>query len=145
MKIKLIYLIASLAILLSACASADSISPDGTPLESTSLDGTSWELFAISKHRPIEGTNITLSFEDGLARGSSGCNTYGSAYQVNGDQIEFQEFESTLMDCVEPTGVMEQEIDYLDSLGYAQRFEIVDGQLLIHWSDHEAFTFIPVE
>jgi heat shock protein HslJ len=49
------------------------------------------------------------------------------------------------MDCVEPTGVMEQEIDYLDSLGYAQRFEIVDGQLLIHWSDHEAFTFIPVE
>jgi heat shock protein HslJ len=137
MKIKLIFLITIITIILSAC--------NFIPNASDPLDGTAWELFAISKHRPIEGATIILTFEDGLARGSGGCNTYGSAYQVNGSEIEFQEFESTLMDCGEPSGVMEQETEYLGSLGEAQRFEIQDSQLLIYWSEHEALTFIPVE
>jgi putative lipoprotein len=137
MRIKLISLIVLLTILLPACVNTDNTSDP--------LEGTNWELSAISKHRPIEESNITLSFEEGLARGSSGCNSYGGAYQVNGEQIEFQEFESTVMDCTEPHGVMEQEIDYLNTLGNAQRFEIQDGQLLIYWSAHEAFTFIPAE
>ena len=75
MKIKKFVLIVFAGILLSAC--------NASPTANNLLDGTSWELYAISKHRPIDGTTITLSFEDGLARGSSGCNTYGSAYQVN--------------------------------------------------------------
>jgi heat shock protein HslJ len=64
---------------------------------------------------------------------------------VNGKQIDFQEFEWTTMACLDPAGVMEQETEYLGSLGEAQRFEIQDGQLLIYWSEHEALTFIPVE
>ncbi len=137
MKDKLLLLTLLTVILLSAC-SAVALSADP-------LDGTSWELFAISKHLPLEGTTITISFEDGRASGSSGCNSYGGAYQVNGSKVKFQELESTVMACLEPSGVMEQETAYLQSLGKAQRFELTDGQLLIYWSEHEALTFVPVE
>ena len=134
MKLKSLTLIILLTILLSACGSIG-----GDP-----MDGTSWELYAISKHRPIEGSHITIAFEDGRATGSSGCNSYGAEYQVNGDRIEFGVFESTLMACLD-TAMMEQESTFMQMLGNAQRFEIVDGQLLIYWSGHEALTFVPTE
>ena len=136
MKINLVPLV-FLLILLSACSV--------TPVASESLNGTSWELYAISKHRPIEGTTLTIIFEDGRASGSAGCNSYGSMYQINGRKITFNEVSSTVMACLEPDGVMEQEQLFLQYLGKGQRFEIVDGQLQIYWSDHEALTFIPVD
>ncbi len=108
------------------------------------LNDTSWELAAIGKQSPLVGTTITLSFEDGLASGTSGCNSYGSAYQVNGDEIEFQEFEATLMACLD-TGVMEQETTYLGTLGEAQRFELTESQLQIFGSDDTALTFVPAQ
>jgi hypothetical protein len=51
MNIKLLSLITILTITLCAC-SESSIADD-------TLDNTSWELFAISKHRPVQGTIIT--------------------------------------------------------------------------------------
>ena len=135
MKIRMIS-IAFLLVLLSAC--------NVFPAVSSSLDGTSWELYAISKHRPIEGSNITLAFEDGQVSGSSGCNQFGGEYKVNGNQIEFGMLMSTLMACADPA-MMEQETLFLQFLGTAQRFKMVDGQLQIFWSDHEALTFVPAE
>ena len=135
MKHKLFVLISLAALFLSACGAS--------PLASDPLNGTSWELFAISKHSPLDGTTVTLSFEDGQARGSSGCNSYGGAYQLKGKEVKFQDLEATVMACLEPAGVMEQESTYLGSLGQAQRFELSDGQLLIYWSEHEALTFVP--
>ena len=132
MKLKTLTIITLLTILLSACGSMG-----GDPLE-----GTSWELFAIGKHPPIEGSHITITFEDGRVTGNSGCNSYGSEYQVNGNKIEFGIFESTLMACVD-TAMMEQESTFMQMLGKAQRFEMVDGQLQIFWSAHEALTFVP--
>jgi len=123
-----------IAIMLAACGGTG-----GDP-----LNNTSWELAAIGEQSPLAGTTITLSFEDGLAGGTSGCNSYGGAYQVNGDKIEFQEFEATLMACLD-TGVMEQETAYLGTLGEAQRFEMSEGQLQIYGSGGEALTFIPIE
>lgn len=136
MNTKIISLISLLAILLSACGAF--LNADDP------LDGTSWELVSFGEQLPIAGTTITLSFEDGLARGTSGCNSYGSAYQVNGEEIEFQEFESTVMDCLEPSGVMEQESAYLGALGEAQGFDMTEGQLKIFGSDGETLTFSPV-
>jgi len=48
------------------------------------------------------------------------------------------------MACSEPEGLMGQETIFLQFLGCAQRFEIVDGQLQIFWSDREALTFVPL-
>ena len=50
---------------------------------------------------------------------------------------------STLMACAD-TDMMEQESDFMQKLGQAQRVELVDGQLQIFWSEHEALTFVPV-
>ena len=135
MKINLVSLVFLLT-LLSACSAV--------PASNDSLDGTSWELYAISKHFPIEGSNITIAFEDGQVSGSSGCNRYSGEYKVSGKKIEFGMLASTLMACVD-TAMMEQETVFMQMLGDAQRFEIVDGQLQIYWSDHEALTFIPVQ
>ncbi len=133
-----IYLVsfAFLLIMLTACSAV--------PASIDSLDGTSWELYAISKHFPIEGSTITIAFEDGHVSGSAGCNSYSGEYQVDGKRIEFGMLASTLMACVDPA-MMEQETMFLQFLGNAQRFELVDGQLQIFWSDHEALTFVPVQ
>jgi len=119
--------------LLSACGMSD-------PFGNDPLDGTSWELVSISKHRPIEGSHITISFIDGQASGSSGCNHYGGGYKVNGDRIVFDAMAMTEMACAD-SDLMDQEFEYLQLLGNTQRFEIRDGQLLIYWSDHEMLTF----
>jgi len=110
------------------------------PFGNDPLDGTSWELVSISKHRPIEGSHITISFIDGQASGSSGCNHYGGGYKVNGDRIVFDAMAMTEMACAD-SDLMDQEFEYLQLLGNTQRFEIRDGQLLIYWSDHEMLTF----
>jgi heat shock protein HslJ len=134
MKIKILTLIILFTILLPACARADSVS----------LDGTSWELYAISKHRPIEGSTITIIFEDGQVSGHSGCNSYGGEYTITGNKIEIGMLMSTLMACAD-TDMMEQETEFMQMLGQAQRVELVDGQLQIFWSEHEALTFVPVK
>ena len=56
----------------------------------------------------VEGAGAGLTFnEDGTVSGSSGCNGLGGDYTVEGDQITFGEFVSTLMACDEP--IMAQE------------------------------------
>lgn len=132
MKFKIFTLIALFTILLTACASAESVS----------LNGTSWELYAISKQLPIEGSTITITFEDGQVSGHSGCNSYGGEYKITGNKIEIGMLMSTMMACAD-TGMMEQETDFMQKLGQAQRVELVDGQLQIFWSEHETLTFVP--
>ena len=106
------------------------------------LDGTSWELYAYRKSRPIEGSTLTIIFEDGQIHGSSGCNSYGGSYRVDGDKLAVSEIFAALMACPEPEGLMEQETTFLQFLGNAQRFEMADGRLQIFLSDREALTFI---
>ena len=132
MKLKTMTIISLFAFLLSSCGGMG-----GNP-----LNGTSWELTAISKHPPIEGSHITIAFEDGQVNGNSGCNSYGGEYQVSGNKIEIGMMMSTLMACADPA-MMEQESTFMQMLGEAQRFEIVDGQLQIFWSAPEALTFVP--
>ncbi len=136
MKFKIMLFVLTLfAILISACGTT-------TPFNSDALDGTSWELVAISKHPPIEESQISILFEEGRASGSSGCNRYGGGYEISGDKIVFDAMAMTEMACAD-SDLMAQETEYMDHLGNAQRFEIRDGQLLIYWSNHEALTFAP--
>ena len=126
MKLKTLTLITLTAILLSACNLAN-------PFASDPLKGTSWQLYAIGKTFPIEGSTITISFEDGHVSGSSGCNHYGGAYKVNKDKIEIGLLNTTLMACAD-SAMMDQESTFMRMLGNAQRFEIVDGQLQVFGS-----------
>jgi heat shock protein HslJ len=138
MKMTKIYCVALVCILvmLTGCTALPAVDP---------LDGTSWELYAYRKSRPTEGSTLTISFEGGQIHGLAGCNSYGGSYRLDREKIVFNEIFATLMACPEPDGLMEQETMFLQFLGEAQRFEIVDGQLQIFWSGHEALTFVPAK
>ena len=107
------------------------------------LDGTSWTLFAYRKSKPIEGTTATIEFTDGQISGSSGCNSYFGSYKIVADTIEITDVGATLMACLDPEGVMEQEQLFLEYLQDARRFTHNDEQLAIFQSENEALTFVP--
>jgi heat shock protein HslJ len=137
MKYVAVVALAGIAILaVAACQGADSAASDP-------LDGTSWVLMAYRKTSPISGTTITATFEDGQVRGSAGCNSYSGSYQVSGDTITVGAVAITEMACLEPEGVMEQELLFVEFLTDAQTFRLADGQLQTFRPDGEALTFVP--
>ena len=139
MKYVAVLALAGIVILaLAACQGADSAAGDP-------LDGTSWVLTAYRKTRPISGTTITATFEDDQVRGSAGCNSYGGSYQVSGDTITVGAIAITEMACLEPEGVMEQELLFVEFLTDARTFRLADGQLQILRSDGAALTFVPLD
>ena len=120
--------------LLSACAGV--LPGSGDP-----LDGTSWILKMYGGASLIPGTEITLAFEEGQVRGSSGCNTYGGSYQVDGDKITMSDLFMTEMACLDPAGVMDQELEYLELLRDAQAFQVDEGELVIEAAGDEVLIF----
>ncbi len=110
--------------------------PAGDP-----LDGTSWVLTTYGGAGLIPGTEITLAFEEGQVRGSSGCNTYGGSYEVDGDKITMSDLYMTEMACMEPEGVMDQELEYLELLRDALAFQIDEAELMIEAASDEVLAF----
>jgi heat shock protein HslJ len=97
--------------LLSVCLALAACSAQNGEEPSASLIG-SWKLTAFGPPSApipaVEGAEAGLTFnEDGTVTGSSGCNGLGGDYTVEGDQITFGEFVSTLMACDDP--IMSQE------------------------------------
>jgi heat shock protein HslJ len=126
--------VANTLIMLSACANWDSTDqPD--------LEGPTWVLTAINKNSPIEGTYPTLKFEGDQVSGIAGCNTYGGSYHFERDAITFSDLFNTEMYCMDPEGVMEQEQTYLELLGNAQRFELIESGLTILVDPEQTLTF----
>ena len=128
-------LITWVAILLVACGGTS-----GDP-----LNGTTWELYSIGKYSPIADSKTTIRFEGGQVSGLGGCNQYGGEYQTSGNTITLDKLYMTEMACMSPEGIMEQEQHFLQKLGDAKRFEIVNGRLQIYGSDGEALIFVPAK
>lgn len=100
------------------------------------LAGTRWELVNFNNGRdglvtPLADTRLTMEFgADGSLGGSSGCNTYMTAYRLNGGNITIDPPAGTQRVCTEPAGIMEQEVDFLTgALPSAATFRI-DGSTL---------------
>lgn len=95
------------ALTISACAAQNTEEPSAP----ASVLG-SWKLTAYGPANApvpaVEGVEAGLTFnEDGTVTGTSGCNGLGGDYSVEGDQITFGDFVSTLMACEDP--IMAQE------------------------------------
>ena len=106
--------------------------PETTPEEVPSLLGTEWVLALINNREPVQGAEVTLSFEENTAGGISGCNSYGGDYTTEaGGSISFSEMVQTLMLCTEPEGVMELEEEYIETLRLAQSYRLVNDRLEI--------------
>jgi heat shock protein HslJ/photosystem II stability/assembly factor-like uncharacterized protein len=100
------------------------------------LAGTSWLLASFgpvgAEQEVAAGSRVTLLFQaGGNAGGNAGCNSYGGAYEVDGETISFAEIASTLMACED--GIIELEGSYLAALQSAVSFRLEDGRLVISY------------
>jgi heat shock protein HslJ len=85
---------------------------------------------------PLPGTTITARFaDDGTLTGSSGCNTYQTAFTLGRGSIEIEPPAATQMACAEPEGVMNQEAAYLAALPTAVGYRVDGGSLALVSAD----------
>jgi heat shock protein HslJ len=150
MQTKHVLLMSSIFLLtvLSSCTAPVSPTVEGPSDQVGSeliLEGTSWDLFAVRKTTILEGTQFTLAFEGGQVNGNAGCNRYFGSYEIVGNQISFSGIGMTEMACLDPEGLMEQEIYLLAFLGDIMRYDLDERQLFLFRADGEALSFNAVQ
>lgn len=106
-------LLALAALALAACGSDDGGPPADDPGESTrppadsDLDGTEYLSTAMEGHELVDGTTISLSFDDGSLSANAGCNTMFGGYSVRDGVLLVETLAQTEMGC-EPA-LMDQD------------------------------------
>jgi heat shock protein HslJ len=94
------------------------------------LEGSAWQLVSLAGAPVVEGSTVTINFEEGNVGGSAGCNRYGGEYRVKGDALEIEALMTTLMACADDA-VTQQEGAYLAALGGACRYSLEETELRI--------------
>lgn len=92
----------------------------GDPMEL--LEGAEWQVDAIGGAGLVEGSKVTLAFEEGRVAGTAGCNRYFAAVTLGGEGLSFGPAGSTMMACPDP--LMQQERKFLDALARVDGFDI---------------------
>jgi heat shock protein HslJ len=119
------------------------------------LEGPTWSLLSIVAERWIdgepvpmpepvpvrEGSEITLTLEDGRASGSAGCNSYGASYTLDGVLLSLGEIAATEKACSTPERVMEQERRYLAALAGVTGYRMAGTQLWLSTEDGQSLAF----
>ncbi len=113
------------------------------------LEGTSWDVVNYNNGREavvgvLEGTEITLNFDETDLNGNAGCNNYFAGYAVKGKHIIVDPPGATMMFCEAPEGVMGQEAAYLAALESAATFRIEGDQLWLRTAE-DAIAVIAVK
>lgn len=125
-KVVYLALVVSLTVsLLVACRSGDEVN----------LDGTEWALTSLNGSSPIVGGNFTLVYSEGRVSGKSGCNSYFSDYTQDGESLSISVIGSTLMACIEPAGLMDQETEFQSVLTNVDSFSVEGDQLRLETPD----------
>jgi heat shock protein HslJ len=112
------------------------------PAQPASLEGTSWVLSSLPGKTLANGSPATISFAEGRASGSDGCNRFTMGFTTTGSQIQFpSQPAGTLMAC--PPGVQEQAQWFIQAVTAAQSWQVADGRLtLMDANGKELATFI---
>ena len=113
------------------------------------LEGTSWDVVNYNNGREavvgvLEGTEITLNFDETDLYGNAGCNNYFAGYAVKGKHILIDPPGATMMFCEAPEGAMAQEAAYLAALESAATFRIEGDQLWLRTAE-DAIAVIAVK
>ncbi len=113
---------------------APSIEPPPPEMQPSDLEGVTWRLVSFidrkgNQKSVLPDTNVTVEFESEQVRGNAGCNQYFASYQVDGERLSFSSAGMTEMFCTAPDGIMEQEVEYLSTLGRVVTYSVVDGRL----------------
>jgi len=108
----------------------------------TGLAGTSWDVIAYNNGKEavvslIIGTQITADFgEDETLTGNAGCNDYSAPYQADdAGNISIGPAVTTFMECSEPEGIMEQELQYLAALQTAATYRVEGDTMEMRTAD----------
>ncbi len=115
-----------------------STEPPGSQDEIT-LENTKWSLQSYGQPGHLSDiladTEITLELDsaEGTVRGLAGCNSYFGSYQLQGNHLSIPgPIAVTEMYCMEPTGIMDQEQEYLSILQLTAGYDIEGDQLQIN-------------
>jgi heat shock protein HslJ len=127
----------ALAALLAGCATVSRVA------DTPSLDGTAWVLSSLPGRELLEGATATLSFDEGRASGTDGCNRYALSYSTSGSSLTIDPRGiSTQMAC--PPEVMEQAGAFMAGLTSARGYRVEAGQLELLGGDGTLLaTFAP--
>lgn len=79
----------------------------------------------------IEGTEPTLTFTEAGMSVETGCNTGGSDWELDGDELTLGAVMLTLIACEDPPGLMDQEAAIRAGLESAARVEVTPTTLTI--------------
>jgi heat shock protein HslJ len=135
----MIQLIAILSIIiLSACG--------GNGSGEEQLEGTSWVLTTINGERPADHTRLTIKFEDGNIFGECGSKSYSGLYLIAGDAIRLGVLDYMKTGCGRGSIWIKQEfnfieLNFVDLLEAAERFEVGDDILAIFTDDGQTLAF----
>jgi heat shock protein HslJ len=144
-----ICLVAVAAFVLAGCGDdSDSTSTGGDTLNSPSDDtvelvGSSWSLASYDDGSAAAvpaapGALATIEFaSDEMLRGSTGCNQFGGAYLVDGDQLALTLGPMTQMACLDQP-LQAQETALIGLLPRVDRYTIANGQLMLADQDGAA-------
>jgi len=129
------------SLLFCACSSTNTSSADINEKPAT---GTMWYLKKIHMPSGVQeikaGSDVFLRFdtEKTSAGGKGGCNSYGSDYTINGDNISFKNIFSTKMFC---ENFQQQEDNFFKQLQQVNKYVIKDGQLLLYLNNELLLEF----
>lgn len=101
----------------AACTSGPASTPGATPPpaapaapSASDLDGHTYIVTGVTGHDLVEGSEISLRFEEGRLGISAGCNQMGGAYEVQDGALVVGPMMSTEMACDEPLMAQDQWI-----------------------------------
>jgi heat shock protein HslJ len=77
-----------------------------------------------------------FSSKDNTLKGSTGVNTYGGTFQLDGMTLTISNLTSTLVGSANPA-LSAQESTYLSILNKADRYEMDHGSLIIHSGNNQ--------
>lgn len=108
-------------------APAPAETTETAPVETSGIENRPWRLasYVNAQAETVEAaahSPAVVTFEDGSASGTSGCNSFFGSYTLSGDRITMGEMGSTLMACEE--ALMQQEQDFLAALAGAATYAV---------------------
>lgn len=117
------------------------ISKDAAQADAASgmaLEGPTWRLTAVADAGGVltvvaDDIEATATFADGRVSGNTGCNNYGAAYTLDGENLTIMPGPMTLMACPEAQMMVEQQ--FMAALAATATYSIADGQLSFLNSD----------